>query len=94
MRGPARLLYGLRLDVNRAPARSLEALPGIGPHLAEAIVAARPFGSLADVRRVPGMGPSRLARVAPYLEVGQEGLSEPGIGSLPGGNGEVPEGRR
>ena len=60
IRGPARLLFGLRLDVNRATREALLALPAIGPARADAIVRARAdrrFDSLADLVRVPGIGP-------------------------------------
>ena len=59
LRGPARLLFGLRLDVNRATREALEALPAIGPARADAIVRARAerrFENLADLVRVPGIG--------------------------------------
>ena len=58
--GAARLLWGLPLDLNRENARALEALPGIGPTRAQAIVAARPFCRPADLARVPGIGPVTL----------------------------------
>lgn len=51
------------IDLNRASADELEALPGIGPGLAERIVAARqerPFSSLEDLQRVSGIGPSKV----------------------------------
>ncbi len=48
-------------DVNRAPARHLLLLPGIGPVRARAIVEERvragPFARLADLERVRGIGP-------------------------------------
>jgi hypothetical protein len=72
LRGPARLLFGLRLDPNTARARSLEALPGIGPARAAAIASARcdrPFASVADLERVDGIGPKTRAAIAPWLEV-------------------------
>ena len=72
LRGPARLLFGLRLDPNRADARALEVLPGIGPARAAAIVAEReraPFRELAQLRRVKGIGPVTLRRISPFLEV-------------------------
>jgi hypothetical protein len=69
LRGPARLLYGQRLDPNRASAGALTVLPGIGVARAAAIVAGRPFGSVAELARVPGIGPVTLARIAPYLEL-------------------------
>ena len=55
------------LNVNRATAVELEALPGIGPSLARRIVADReaqgPFAAVAALDRVPGIGPALLARL-------------------------------
>jgi hypothetical protein len=65
--GPARLLFGQRLDPNREPAEVLALLPGLGPARAAALVAARPLCSLADVDRVQGIGPVTLRRLAPRL---------------------------
>ncbi len=72
LRGPERLLFGLRLDANRAEPGALEALPGIGPARAAAIAAERcrrPFASLAELERVPGIGPRTRAALQPWLEV-------------------------
>lgn len=62
--GSARLLYGERIDVNREPAAVLELIPGIGQQRAAAIVARRPHCDLADLDRVPGIGPVLLAALA------------------------------
>jgi competence protein ComEA len=63
----------LVVDLNTAPAEIFSALPGIGPKLAARIVEARreaPFASLDDLdRRVRGIGPAVLARLAPHLRV-------------------------
>jgi len=67
LEGAARLAFGLPLDVNRADARALEVLPGIGAGRAAAIVAARsdaPFCSVRELERVPGLGPTTIARLA------------------------------
>lgn len=64
LRGPARLLFALPIDPNRADARTLEALPGVGPVRAARIVAERarrPFAELRDLRRVHGIGPHTVA---------------------------------
>jgi hypothetical protein len=82
VRGPARVLFGLGLDPNTADAAALEALPGVGPARAEAIVADRAHGayrSLADLGRVRGIGPVTLRRAAPWLSFGEGGR---GAGSL------------
>src|SRR5258706_14752974 len=60
LRGPARVLFGLGIDPNTADASALEVLPGVGRTRAAAIVAARADGAyrtLADLGRVPGIGP-------------------------------------
>lgn len=65
------LLPVLQVDPSTAPPHVLEALPQIGPSLANRIVAARqsgPFASLADLRRrVRGLGPATLAKLTRYL---------------------------
>ena len=59
------------LDLDTAPAESLERLPRIGPSLAKRIVADRdslgPFGSLQAFQRVKGVGPSTVRTLAPYV---------------------------
>lgn len=56
------------IDVNVASALELEALPGVGPATAAAIVLERerngPFASVGDLERVPGIGPVRLASIS------------------------------
>lgn len=72
LRGPARRLFGLPLDLNCARAATLESLPGIGPARARAIVEARgirPFRRVEDLTRVPGIGPKTLARLRSTLSV-------------------------
>jgi competence protein ComEA len=62
-----------RIDLNRASAEQLQRLPGIGPAMAARIVAARevkPFGTLEDLRRVPGIGAKTLERLRPNLSIG------------------------
>jgi competence protein ComEA len=66
-----RLVLGLPLDPNRASARALAFVPGLSSHLAEEIVADReangPYADLADLERVKGIGPKRLAKAGPHL---------------------------
>ena len=55
------------LDLNRADATELQALPGIGPTLGRRIVADReingPFRRPEELLRVPGVGAKRYARL-------------------------------
>ena len=72
LRGPARLLFGLHLDLNRASEHALEALPAIGPARAAAIVrarASRRFESLDDLQRVAGIGPKTSEGLRAWVAV-------------------------
>jgi len=86
VRGPARLLLGLPIDVNRASARTLEALPGIGARRAAAIVRARctaPFVDLADLQRVRGIGPATVAGLRAEAIAGPAAPDCTGASTLP-----------
>ena len=61
------------LDPNRAPEAELDRLPGVGPGLARAIVAARdtlPFATVDELARVRGIGGSTLEKLRPLVAVG------------------------
>ena len=55
------------MDINRAALADLVRLPGIMEPRAKAILADRakngPFGSCADLARVPGIGPATIANL-------------------------------
>ena len=75
LRGPARLLFGGRIDLNRASASTLEVLPGIGPRRAAAIVEARGqrrFERVGDLQRVVGIGPRTVEGLSGWVEVEPE----------------------
>ena len=61
------------IDLNRATAAELEALSGIGPVLAERIVAYRDsvgrFTAPSELARVPGIGPATLERLSERVTV-------------------------
>jgi competence protein ComEA len=74
---PSRLGPGLfagLVDINRATAAELEALPGIGPSLAAQIIAYReangPFASVELLLDVPGIGDAKLAAIRELVTVG------------------------
>jgi len=66
------LLFGGRLDLNQAGPAALEALPGIGPGRAQAIVMEREkrlFSGVADLSRVRGVGRRTVEGIRPWVEV-------------------------
>ncbi len=63
-----------RVDINSANSQQLASLPGIGEAKAAAIIKAReqrPFTSVADLRRVSGIGEKTLAELKPRIQVGK-----------------------
>jgi len=62
----------MKLDINRAEARELELLPGVGPTRAARIVAARRkrggFRSLSELDERELLGPGSSERLATYLK--------------------------
>jgi competence protein ComEA len=63
--GPNQTPEAVGVDINRSSASELERLPGVGPVLAERIVAYRddfgPFTEIEDLLDVPGIGEAKLA---------------------------------
>jgi len=71
MHGAELLALGLPLDLNTATAGDLDALPGIGPALAQRIVAYRqkngPFKKVEDLSNVSGISLKLLKKISPHL---------------------------
>lgn len=65
---------GGAVDINTADAVALEALPGVGPSIAQAIVEWReangPFASVDELEDVPGIGPATLDEIRESARVG------------------------
>lgn len=62
-----------RVDVNRATAEQLEAIPGIGPAKAKAIIEYReatPFASADELQNVRGIGAKLYERIKEHVSVG------------------------
>jgi competence protein ComEA len=61
------------IDVNTATAEQLDALPGVGPTTAAAIVAYRQahgvFHSVDELADVTGIGPAKLAQIRPHVHL-------------------------
>lgn len=72
VRGPARWLFGLRVELVGANQALLESLPGIGPARARSIVEARRtrrWTAVDDLALVHGIGPRTVHRLRPLLRV-------------------------
>ncbi|HRB81171.1 MAG TPA: helix-hairpin-helix domain-containing protein [Nitrospira sp.] len=62
-----------QVDLNHATASDLQALPGIGPKLAQRVIDHRtargPFGKIEDLQQVKGIGRKKLDRLRPHVLV-------------------------
>jgi competence protein ComEA len=71
--GTGRSGSGGLVDLNTAGVAELDALPGIGPVLAQRIVDHRsrqgPFRSVEELDDVPGIGPATAAELAELVTV-------------------------
>jgi competence protein ComEA len=56
-----------KVDLNHATLAELQTLPGIDATTAAAIIAARPFAGSFDLLRVPGVTPSTLKEIYPFV---------------------------
>lgn len=64
---------GTRININLATAAELESLPGIGPSLAEKIIAYReqngPFLDIEELLEVSGIGPAKLTQIRDLITI-------------------------
>jgi competence protein ComEA len=62
------------INLNSASAADLDALPGVGPALADRIIAYRTehgaFASIADLANVKGIGPALIENITPLITLG------------------------
>ncbi len=62
-----------QVDLNHATASDLQALPGIGPKLAQRVIDHRtargPFGKVEDLQQVKGIGRKKFDRLRPHVLV-------------------------
>ncbi|MEQ1839682.1 MAG: twin-arginine translocase subunit TatC [Verrucomicrobiales bacterium] len=58
------------VDLNHATEEELKTLPGIGPKMAQVIIANRPYRTFDDLDRVPGLGPEKIQRITDRIMMG------------------------
>ena len=57
-----------KIDINTATEKELTTVPGIGHVMAARIIAARPFRSADDLKRVSGIGDKKYDQIRPYFQ--------------------------
>ena len=56
------------IDINASTEKELTTVPGIGHVMAARIIAARPFRSADDLKRVSGIGEKKYTQMRPYFQ--------------------------
>jgi competence ComEA-like helix-hairpin-helix protein len=57
-----------KIDINTATEKELTTVPGIGHVIAARIIAARPFRSADDLKKVSGIGDKKYAQIRSYFQ--------------------------
>jgi DNA uptake protein ComE-like DNA-binding protein len=57
-----------KIDINTATEKELMMVPGIGHVMAARIIAARPFRSADDLKKVSGIGDKKYVQLRPYFQ--------------------------
>jgi endonuclease YncB( thermonuclease family) len=57
-----------QIDINTATEKELRSVPGIGAVMATRIIAARPFRSANDLKKVNGIGDKNYTKIRPYFQ--------------------------
>ena len=60
---------GQKVDINTAAKDDLDALPGIGPVKAQAIIDARPFKTIEDIMKVKGIKDGEFSKIKDLITV-------------------------
>ena len=59
------------IDLNTASKEHLQEIPGVGPVTAAKITAAKPYRSVEDLLKIPGIGKKTLEKMRPCVTVGK-----------------------
>jgi competence protein ComEA len=60
---------GGKININTASQSELDTLPGIGPSRAQDIIENRPYGSIEDIQKVPGIGEATFQKIKDLITV-------------------------
>ena len=64
------------VDLNNDPLIRLQTLPGVGPSLAQEILAARPLATYDDLAKVKGVGPAKVDSLKGRVKFGKPAASK------------------
>jgi competence protein ComEA len=67
--GSPKAVAGPRVNINKATREELDGLPGIGPVLARAIIDARPFKTIEDIKKIKGIKEVEFAKIKDLISV-------------------------
>jgi competence protein ComEA len=71
------------VDLNTADQKALETLPGVGPAMAQKIMAGRPYQSVDDLSKIKGLSKARIEALRDKVTVGAPKPAAPAAKPVP-----------